>query len=66
MTLTGYIVLVEHGDLMDPMDPPDAVGGFDTRAAAVAWVTSARDDGLLTDEQDTHVLPVYDHRSYQR
>jgi hypothetical protein len=63
VTSTDYIVLVWHGELMDP---PDAVGGFDTRAAAVAWVTSARDDGSLTDEHDTQVLPVYDHRSYQR
>jgi hypothetical protein len=62
VTSTGYIVLVEHG----PLDPPDAVGGFDTRAAAVAWVTSAWDDGWLTDEDDTQVLPVHDHRSYQR
>lgn len=63
MISTGYIVLVRYGELTDL---PDAVGGFDTRAAAVAWVTSARDDGLLTDEHDTQVLPVYDHRSYQR
>jgi hypothetical protein len=63
VTSTRYIVLVEHGELVEP---PDAVGGFDTRAAAVAWVTSARDIGLRTDEQDTQVLPVFDHRSYQR
>jgi hypothetical protein len=62
MTPIGYIVLVEHGEVMDW---PDAVGGFDNRAAAVAWVTSARDDGLLTDEHETQILPVYDHHAYQ-
>jgi hypothetical protein len=62
VTPAGYIVLVQHGEFMDP---PDAVGGFDNRAAAVAWVTGARDDGSLTDEHETQILLVYDHHAYQ-
>jgi hypothetical protein len=62
VTPIGYIVLVDHGEVLDP---PDAVGGFDCRAAAVAWVTSARDVGSLTDEHEAQVLPVYDHHAYQ-
>jgi hypothetical protein len=62
VTPIGYIVLVQHGEVIDL---PDAVGGFDDRAAAVAWVTSARDDGLLTEEHETQILPVFDHDAYQ-